>query len=64
MAWNKPLPRPTPISQPYWDGLKAHEVRIQQCESCQHWIFFPRAHCPACASQALAWRNVSGNGTL
>lgn len=64
MAWNKPLPQPTTISQPFWDGLKAHEVRIQQCESCNHWIFFPRAHCPACASQALAWRTISGNGTL
>ncbi|QEE23408.1 acyl dehydratase [Rhodanobacter glycinis] len=64
MAWNKPLPQPTPISQPFWDGLKAHEVRIQQCEACKHWIFFPRSHCPACASRALAWRSVSGNGTL
>lgn len=64
MAWNKPLPQPTPISQPYWDGLKAHEVHIQQCEACNHWIFFPRAHCPVCASHALAWRSISGNGTL
>lgn len=64
MAWNKPLPRPTPISQPYWDGLKAHQVRIQQCEDCGHHIFFPRAHCPACASHQLAWRMVSGAGTL
>ena len=29
MSWNKPLPQPTPISAPFWDGLKAHEVRIQ-----------------------------------
>lgn len=64
MAWNKPLPLPTPISQPWWDGLKAHTVRLQQCDACAHWIFFPRAHCPACASQALSWRTVSGEGTL
>lgn len=64
MSWNKPLPVPTPISQPYWDGLKAHTVRIQQCERCQHWIFFPRAHCPACASRQLAWRTISGEATL
>lgn len=64
MAWNKPLPQPTPISQPYWDGLKARQVRIQQCEDCGHWVFFPRAHCPACASHRLAWRTVSGAGTL
>ncbi|WP_213308463.1 OB-fold domain-containing protein [Paraburkholderia sacchari] len=64
MTWNKPLPQPTPISAPFWDGLKAHAVRIQQCESCGHWIFFPRAHCPSCASARLAWRDVSGEGTL
>lgn len=64
MAWNKPLPRPTPISQPYWDALRAHEVRIQQCQDCQHWIFFPRAHCPACASRNLAWRRIEGTGTI
>ena len=64
MSWNKPLPHPTEASQPFWDGLKAHQVRIQQCEDCQHWIFFPRAHCPACASRRLAWRDISGEGTL
>lgn len=64
MAWNKPLPHPTETSVPFWDGLKAHRVRIQQCEACNHWIFFPRAHCPACASRSLAWRDISGEGTL
>jgi uncharacterized OB-fold protein/acyl dehydratase len=64
MHWNKPLPQPTPISQPYWDGLKAHEVRLQRCDDCGHWIFFPRAHCPACGSAGLSWRAVSGQGTV
>jgi hypothetical protein len=39
MAWNKPLPHPTEISAPYWEGLKAHEVRIQQCDR-GHSLFF------------------------
>lgn len=64
MNWNKPLPQPTPISAPFWDGLKAHQVKLQCCEDCGHWVFFPRAHCPHCASQRLAWRQVSGEGTL
>lgn len=64
MAWNKPLPQPTPISAPFWEGLKAHEVRLQQCEERGHWIFFPRSHCPVCASRNLAWRKVSGEGKL
>lgn len=64
MNWNKPLPQPTPISAPFWDGLKAHTVRLQQCDDCSHWIFFPRAHCSACASPRLTWRDVAGTGTL
>lgn len=64
MDWNKPLPQPTPISAPFWDALKAHQVRLQQCDDCAHWIFFPRAHCPRCVSSKLTWRNVSGAGTV
>ncbi|MDN5504800.1 MAG: OB-fold domain-containing protein [Comamonas sp.] len=63
MAWNKPLPHPTEISTPYWEGLKAHEVRIQQCDR-GHSLFFPRTHCPTCGSRSLKWSKVSGEGTL
>jgi acyl dehydratase/uncharacterized OB-fold protein len=63
MSWNKPLPQPTPISAPFWDGLKAHEVRLQQCEH-GHWLFFPRTHCPSCGARLLAWKAVSGEGRL
>lgn len=63
MRWNKPLPQPTTISAPFWDGLKAHEVRIQQCDH-GHWLFFPRTHCPTCGSRDLTWKTVSGEGTL
>ncbi len=64
MEWNKPLPQPTPLSQPYWEGLRQRQVRMQQCGDCGHWIFFPRAHCPSCGSHKLAWHDVSGQGTL
>ena len=63
MTWNKPLPHPTTISAPYWEGLKAHEVRLQQCAN-GHWLFFPRTHCPTCGSRNLAWHAVSGEATL
>ena len=63
MSWNKPLPQPTPISAPFWDGLKAHEVRIQQCDQ-GHWLFFPRTHCPTCGSRQLEWKTVSGEGQV
>lgn len=63
MSWNKPLPQPTAISAPFWDGLKAHEVRLQQCDK-GHWLFFPRTHCPTCGSRQLTWKTVSGEGQL
>ena len=63
MTWSKPLPQPTVISAPFWDGLKAHEVRLQQCDQ-GHWLFFPRTHCPTCGSRQLTWKTVSGEGTL
>lgn len=62
--WNKPLPRPTPLSQPFWDGLKAHELRIQRCEPSGHAVFFPRSHCPHCGSRQLRWEAASGRATL
>lgn len=63
MSWNKPLPIPTPISAPYWDGLRAHELRLQRCEH-GHWLFFPRTHCPTCGSRHLQWHPVSGQGQI
>ena len=63
-TWNKPLPRSTPLSQPFWDGLKAHELRLQRCEPAGHAVFFPRSHCPHCGSRQLRWVVASGRATL
>jgi len=61
---NKPLPLATATSQPFWEGLRAHEVRLQRCDACQKWIFYPRSNCPGCLSRELTWSTVSGQGTL
>jgi hypothetical protein len=64
MSTNKPLPTATEISAPFWNGLKAGRLTIPQCNSCGHWIFFPRRHCDKCWSQDLEWKEVKGTGTL
>ena len=64
MQTDKPLPHPTPKTQPFWDALKAHRVDIQQCDDCSKWVFFPRQHCPHCFSKSLSWKTVSGEGEL
>jgi hypothetical protein len=60
----KMLPSPTPETAPYWEGAKAHELRIQFCTECNKHFFYPRIFCPNCLSDAVEWRKVSGKGTL
>ena len=64
MSNNKPMPVPTEISAPFWEGLKAERLLIQQCNQCNDWVFYPRRHCPQCLAHDLSWREVSGGATL
>jgi uncharacterized OB-fold protein len=64
MKLEKPLPRPTPVTRPFWDGLRDREIRLQRCDDCGRWVFYPRSHCNHCLSEALSWHTVSGRGTL
>ena len=64
MSNNKPMPVATPISAPFWEGLKARRLLIQQCNACRHWNFYPRRHCSVCLEHDLAWREVDGAATL
>jgi len=60
----KPVPRPTPETQPYWDGARAGELRIQRCTACGGHYFYPRPLCPRCGSTAVEWVRASGRATL
>ena len=60
----KPLPLATPTSRPFWEGLRRGEVRLQRCEACRAWVFYPRTNCPRCLSPKLAWQTVAGSGRL
>ncbi len=60
----KPIPVPTPTSQPYWDALSNNKVVLQRCDECKKWIHYPRSHCSGCLSDQLSWQEVSGNGVI
>ena len=60
----RPLPVPTPVSEPFWHGLANDQVIIQQCNDCQAWVFYPRSHCNHCLSPNLNWQEVSGLGKV
>ena len=60
----RPLPKPTPESQPYWDGLRQRKLVLPQCIDCAKPHFYPRIVCPHCGSRRLEWRHANGRGTL
>lgn len=60
----KPRPLATPTSQPFWDGLAEEKVRVQRCEDCGTWVWYPRSRCSSCLSSRLTWTDVSGAATL
>jgi uncharacterized OB-fold protein len=62
--YNKPLPVPDPVTQPFWDSLKAKAIQLQRCGGCKQVIFYPRPLCPSCLSDDLTWGPVSGRGVV
>lgn len=64
MDYPRPLPQPTPTSQPFWDALAEERVTLQRCDDCNTWVFYPRTHCSSCLSPNLTWTEVSGEGQI
>ena len=64
MELELPRPHPTPTTQPFWDGLARDAVCIQHCDSCQAWVYYPRARCPRCLGPRLSWHDVGGAGIV
>ena len=60
----RPVPVPTKETQPYWDGCKQHELRVQKCAACGHHQFYPRLYCTACMSDRVDWVKTSGRAKV
>lgn len=60
----RPIPLPTPVTQPYWDALSRHEIQIQYSPSLGEYVFYPRVLAPGTLADDLEWRPISGRGRL
>ena len=58
------LPQPSPVSQPFWEAARRHELVLQRCSGCEAHVFYPRYNCPHCGSRDLEWVKTSGRGTV
>jgi uncharacterized OB-fold protein len=60
----RPVPLPDPLTAPYWEAAKRHELRIQRCTACRTYMHPPLAECRKCGSSALEWALLSGKCTV
>jgi uncharacterized OB-fold protein len=59
-----PLPQPSPLTQPFWDGCARGELLFQRCGSCRRPIFNPAPMCRFCGGTELAWERSAGAGEI
>jgi uncharacterized OB-fold protein len=60
----KPVPRVTETTRPYWEGAQQGKLLLQRCRRCQSTIHYPRPWCPACWATELDWVEAAGRGRV
>jgi uncharacterized protein len=57
-------PEPNADTQPFWDGLNEHRLRLQRCADCGKVRHYPRPMCDACYSMKGEWFDATGRGRV
>ena len=60
----KPLPDPTPATQPFWDALREHKLKLQKSKKSGKVIYYPRSVSPHGPKDTLEWVECSGLGKV
>ncbi|GIR69406.1 MAG: hypothetical protein CM15mP74_06570 [Halieaceae bacterium] len=60
----KPLPRPTPTEQPFYDACARGELILQHCQHCGHVLFYPAPIATPVKVSNLVWQRASGAGVI
>lgn len=60
----RPRPGINRDNQYFWDGARAHELRIQRCNDCGHLYNPPTPRCWQCGSFSMGYTVASGRGKL
>ena len=58
------LPAVDEVNEPFWEGARCGELRVQQCAETGRLIFPPRAMSPWSPHTEPTWTRVSGRGTI
>lgn len=60
----RPRPRRTKDSEPYWDGCAEHRLRLQRCDGCATVRYPPMPGCPRCGAPEHMWADVEPEGRV
>ena len=63
-TYSRPLPEPSEVTQPFWDGLRAHKLVLQHSKKGKRAIYYPRSVSPFGPKDELTWKECSGRGTV
>jgi uncharacterized OB-fold protein len=64
VEYRLPLPYPGPDDHAFWEGCKAHELRIQRCTGCGALRYWGQPMCSACNSLDSEAIPASGRGKI
>ena len=59
-----PLPKIDGPDAPYWEGLRARQLRVQHCVDCGTPRFPSTRYCANCHSDRSEWRKVDASGQI
>lgn len=59
-----PLPQPTMVSRPFWDGCQRGELLFQHCNVCGRATWSPALMCSNCYSTDMVWQQSKGEGEV
>lgn len=65
MTWDpRPVPEVTPETERYWTAAAEGRLLLRECAACGLTYHYPRALCPDCLSDDVAWVEASGRGEV
>lgn len=59
-----PIPYPDSLTAPFWQAALEGRFVLPRCEDCGRRHFYPRAVCPHCGGERIAWSEASGGGVV
>jgi uncharacterized OB-fold protein len=62
IATDRPVPHPTPLTEPFWAACRRGRLLVQRCDKCGAHVFVPQEFCRECHADALTWVESDGVG--